>query len=173
MEESDTLANSIFVILRLIAYRTYLASQYVKSNYPEVYSILSYILLAYIAYKIIRLTISSLYSTFRSIVKGLVIAYVLYMVVSIILVLDETGKVNGGNGADIDLESQIILMTSNLIQQLQSTYRLIRILSVALYKMIQRYYQLDVGDIGIDFENYPVPPIQTIPALLYSLFSRL
>lgn len=167
-EESATLVNSILLMLRLVVYNTYQASQYLKLNYPEAYSVLSYVIMVLVAYRVVRFTIRSLYSTFRSILKGVVLAYLVYMLVSVVLVLDESRNSPSG---ELDLESQLVLITSNLVQQLQSTYRLLRIFSVAVYRLAKRYSQLDAGD--PDFDDHALPQMQSISAVLYTLFNRL
>lgn len=167
-EETASLLNTALLVLRLVAHNAYQASQHLKHNYPDAYRVLSYVLVAFTAYRVARFAVRSLYSTLRSILKLVLLAYLVYMAVSVVLVLDES---KNGPGGDLDLETQLILITTNLVHQLQSTFRLLRILSLALYRLAMRYSQLAATD--PDFDDHLLPQLHSIPATLYTFFAQL
>lgn len=143
---SEQILNKLSVVIKYTIYNLYLCCQLTKQHYPEFYNLIYYALIIFIFYKVLRLVVRSLYSTIKSILKGIFIIYVIYMVVNMILLLDANNNNSSSSSSEVDIEDQIVFLTTQLLQQLQNGYRLVRLLVLALYGVCRRY--ANVNDNG-------------------------
>lgn len=120
----------LFAVLRQVIYQAYLYSYILKNEYPSIYNFIYYIIQAYVIYKVIRITITSLYSTIKSIIKGLIITYIVYLVVSVLLLIDE-------QGGEVDLQQQVAAVTAGLLQRGEDGFRLVKLLYHTLVQLGQ------------------------------------
>lgn len=148
MDDLNNFSKIIYNILQLICYKIYLYSQYLKYDYPEIYNILYYIIIIYIIYKVIQFTIKWIYTTIKSIIKGLIILYIIYIIINIILLFDE----NSNSNSNFDFEDQIVLITNQLIQQFQYSYKFFKLLLTAFYNMFMQYNHLN--NINFNYNEY-------------------
>lgn len=148
MEDLNDFSKIIFNVLQLICYKIYLYSQFLKYDYPEIYNLLYYIIIIYFIFKLIQFKIKWIYSTIKSIVKGLIIFYIIYIIINIILLLDE----NSNSNSNFEFQDQIILITNQLIQQIEYSYKFLKLILITFYNMFMQYNHLN--NINFNYNEY-------------------